>query len=447
MNKPIPALQPENQTYHIEKMVFGGWGLSRNDKGRPVFVAHSAENENITARIYKKAKGVLYAEGLDITAAPHPSRIAPRCVHTKACGGCSYQHVTSAQQLEWKERILAETFAGFPLQPAITSPQDFHYRNKMEYGLALDDAGQVRLGLHPRWRHQFILDLKECHLIQNSLWQIAERAKQAIQATLSSDLGGPKEFFWEHLTLRESFSSQRQLLMFEVKDPAHPVVKRVADILCAEFPSIAGISVRQRNFKANPVRGENCIEETINGVRLGYGVENFFQVNVPLLPNLLTEVMKIIAQTAPETIYDLFGGVGTFGITIAKAHPKIEVIGAESDGAAVALASQNAKLNGLKNYQSLGFDLYQKGWAKQLPEGFNPLLIIDPPRAGLTDKSINEMLGFNAKTIIYISCNPTTQKRDIDQFAKAGYQLESLRLIDMFPQTYHIESLAVLKLS
>lgn len=442
--EPIADTESKNTECQISKMVFGGWGLTHMN-GKTVFVSNVAAGEKVLARIYKKAKGVRYAECEGIIEANANDRTPKRCQHAGICGGCSYQHIHHGAQLRIKEDILRETFQGqHPLGQTIVSPREFNYRNKMEYGFTRPPDGEITYGLHPRGRFRHILDLQECHLINPDLWAAGQKIKSIIRRDYPNDTTG-QDGFWQHLILRQSFTDNSILAGIEAESLEDPRLAELAANIMREIPGCAGVFGKKRHGLPVAVLGKNYLEENILGAQMRYYAENFFQVNVSILPELMPIIADLVREAEPKLLYDLFSGVGLFGVCLAHLiGQEIEVVAAESDRSAAEIANENAKLNNLQNYQSLALDLYQKGWGEQLKRRVkgNSVAIIDPPRAGLTNNTVAEIARLSPDRLIYVSCNPTTQKRDIDWLKAHGYKQKGLRLIDMFPQTYHLESLA-----
>lgn len=438
-----PQQPSESFECRIEKMVFGGWGLTHH-QGKAVFVSNVAADETVEARIYKKAKGVRYAELNQIVTANANARTDKKCQHAGLCGGCTYQHLSQDYQLKIKLNILAETFHHkAKIGETIVSPRQFNYRNKMEFGFTRPPGGEITYGLHPRGRFRHILDLQECHLINPDLWAIGQTIKQLIRDNFAGDTTGDGGF-WQHLTMRQAFHDGSTLIMVEVEDPQSDKVRLLAEKIKQSCPAVVGIAAKKRHGQPSPILGLDYLEEVIGPSKLRFHAENFFQVNVSILPDLLAEIAKLITPLNPKVLYDLFSGVGLFGVALAPHLSKdVSIIAAESDVRAAAIARDNAARNGLTNYQSQAMDLYQKGWGSQLHGKTGPsVAIIDPPRAGLTQKTVDEIGALSPDRIVYVSCNPTTQKRDIDWLERFGYKMGGVRLIDMFPQTYHLESLA-----
>ncbi len=434
----------------IEKLVFGGWGLAHHG-GKTVFVNNVATGETVQARIYKKAKGVRYAEMVAVESPNANARRPVSCQHAGICGGCSYQHLTPDAQISAKAAILREIYGpAVEILPPILSPDEFHYRNKMEFGFTRPPEGEITYGLHPRGRFRHILDLQECRLVPPALWQAGQMVKAWIQQHDAVGTTG-QDGFWQHLTLRQAQQGSQLLLILEVADVADLRVKQLAEYAMAHIPGLCGVGAKLRHKPPVWLAGQHHLEETVGDVVLRYNAENFFQVNIGILPRLMSRIADIIQSHPPSMVWDLFSGTGLFGIALGKLlGGSMPIIAAEADETAAKIANDNAALNGLENYQSWAEDLYQSGWGQRLLQRLgqpadNALAVIDPPRAGLTNKTVAELVVLNPKRIVYVSCNPTTQKRDIDWLLKIGYRLGGVQMIDMFPQTYHLESLAWLE--
>ncbi|MDJ0624966.1 MAG: 23S rRNA (uracil(1939)-C(5))-methyltransferase RlmD [Candidatus Caenarcaniphilales bacterium] len=447
----------EIKTLRVEKNVYGGYGLShlRISKGgqeivRPVFVPNVIENELVEVQIKGKKKKVLWAELLDVIEEDQSQRIKAKCQHSLACGGCSYQHISYENQLKIKEDILREIYQGeLELGSTISSPNRFNYRNKCEFSFGQEESGELQLGLHPPGKFFEVMDLQECFLLPQKMWNVLQKIKKLAN---NSGLGAFKDLkkigFWSTITVRYSSSNDGMLLIFKVANPEELKLKEISTQLVREFPQVLGVlALPAPRGELVQIAGINTISQRINNVELVYQAENFFQINTFILPLLMERVVHFVRQANIDIVYDLFGGVGTLGIYIAKQLPHIQkVIGAESDEKACKMASFNAELNSLDNYESNFLNLYKRGWGKALKqEKKKACAIIDPPRAGMSQKSIKDIGELNPQSIVYVSCNPVTQKRDIDLLSDFGYRIQSLQLIDMFPQTYHLESIAFLE--
>ncbi|MDX1918006.1 MAG: 23S rRNA (uracil(1939)-C(5))-methyltransferase RlmD [Candidatus Caenarcaniphilales bacterium] len=440
MNTPFEA--------SVSKLVYGGQGLIHHE-GKAYLVGGVAPDERIRAHFRYRKKGINWAELEEVIEPNYDQRIQPQCKHFQVCGGCNYQHLSYDAQLRIKEKILQEIFqAQIMLSESLCSPKQFNYRNKCEFTFGENDRGELILGLHPEGKFFEVLSLEECHLLAPSIWNLLQMAlRLARESGLSRYQDIKDAGFFATLTVRYSTSSDELLLLWKVKDPDHSKLSEINQKLRESFPNLAGIlAVPAPRGDLLLLVGRNTIVQKIDQVELIYQAENFFQINTDLLPSMMNTVLDLVRESGADLIYDLFAGVGAIGIYLGYHLPGIKVICAETDPTASKIASLNAELNCLNGFQSHNLDLFRKGWGKLLKtESKNPCAIVDPPRAGLSTRTIEEILVLAPDTIVYISCNPTTQKRDIDLLASQGYQLQSLRLVDLFPQTYHLESIAYIR--
>jgi 23S rRNA (uracil1939-C5)-methyltransferase len=435
-------------TLTIEKLVYGGCGLTHHE-GKAIFIKNVAPGDLVEARIKYKKKGVRWAELIRIVEPNAQYHIKAKCQHALECGGCSYQHLSHSSQIKIKEEILKEIYKNeIELEASIVSPVEHNYRNKCEFTFGNNLVGELELGLHPEGKFFEVLDLQECYLLPKPVWDILVEAKKLAQASgLNAYRDLKDEGFWATLTIRYSSSSGDCLLVWKVKDPSEPKLKEISQQLQNKFSYIKGSLARPTpRGSLQLIAGRDTLAQAIGNVDFVYGADNFFQINTAVLPLFMEQVTKLVKSTNPDIVYDLFGGVGAIGIYIAKNIPNLQkVIGAEADELACTMAEFNAELNSVANYESNFLNLFKSGWGKFLKtKGANATVIVDPPRAGLTSKTIKEIIEINPQNIIYVSCNPSTQKRDIEEFQTAGFKLKSLQLVDMFPQTMHLEAIAVL---
>lgn len=437
------------QKLYIEKLVYGGCGLSIvNNKA--VFTKYVAAGESVHAKITKKKKGVFWADLLEVEKLDESVRVEPICQHFGQCGGCSYQHLDYEHQVRTKQKILQELFPDLEQnEPIFASDpaQRWHYRNKCEFTFSEErDTGEFQLGLHAPGKYFEILDLKECHIVHPLMWRLSQDLKGFAE---NSSLGAYHDIretgFWATATIRVASDEKGQeqlILLLKVKDSNHQILQELSEWLGGLYgDTLVGI------FAFDAPRGDiQCIsgqkylyQQILSEVR--YSVGDFFQVNINMFRETLSRINELVSDIQPEVVLDLFAGVGVIGMAIADANPAIQVIGAESNPGALDIPE-------MPNYTMHHLDLYKSGWIDTVMEGIEDkdiCLVVDPPRAGLTKKTVKQISEINPRNIIYMSCNPTTQQRDIEMFVEYGYNPQSLQLIDMFPQTYHIESLMTLQ--
>lgn len=453
-----------------------GNGLGQTDESAlDIEVPFTFPGDVITASIKGKKKGV-YPGRLTEILQPSPLRIAPKCIHFGSCGGCRLQHIPYEEQLIIKQRqvrsylasvITAQTEVGsiLPCDPP------WNYRNKMEFTFSSDKKGQKYLGLILCDSGGKVLNLTECHLVNPWMVDALKAVREWWEDTNLqayhpySDRGSLRT-----LIVREGMTSQDRLIMLTVSgNPEYPMHKTQLESFSAYLraaiepidPNVRlCIFLRiQQAIRGQPTQfyemllyGPDTIRETLDIAsspqkKLNFQISptSFFQPNTRQAEKLYSQALQMAALDGTEVVYDLYCGTGTLGLVFADFAK--EVIGVELSEEASLDACENAKRNEVNNIRiftgSCDVVLHKIREEKSLPKP--NLILLDPPRSGLELKAIEEILLLDSAKILYISCNPETQARDIHYFVEAGYALVKIQPVDQFPQTMHIENIALLK--
>ena len=463
----MPKIIDDTRTLRIEKIVQGGMGLAKDD-GKTFFIYGALPDEKIVARIYTKRKGVYFGETIDIIE-PSPIRIEPKCEHFGKCGGCTFQHIPYEKQLEFKRAIVEETlhrigkFDDVEIEDIVPSPMQWSYRNKMEFAFGKNNDG-VFVGLHRRGRFDQLLPVaKDCLLIsdemRNVVASIEEMARSEIPYDPKSGTG-----YLRFLTIRKSFAMNKLLVGITVTRNIEPkMFKKWFEELDMQFPKLIAGGFITINLAGSsscgeiiPLFGENEFIEKIGEKKFSVSADSFFQTN-PLGAEKLYSVVKNFAEPrGNEKLWDLYCGTGTIGIYLRDSVAS--VLGIESNEKSIDDARKNAELNEMEletkrneivlpsdgKVHFISGDVKKILWEFQ-QRNFEPpdIITIDPPRAGLSKKVVARIAHFAPKRIVYVSCNPVTLARDGALFGENGFKLVRVRPVDMFPQTYHIESVAL----
>jgi 23S rRNA (uracil1939-C5)-methyltransferase len=383
-----------------------------------------------------------------------PHRASIRCGHYhEGCGGCSWQHVSYAMQLVAKEEAVRdslERLAGIhdpPIRPILAAPAVWNYRNKMEFAFHPDGT----LGLHPRGAWYDILSLRECHLPAPATVAIVKRA-QAFVREHGLSLYDPRSRagFLRELVVRQSGGTGEILVGIVTSPGSFPLGKAMAADLAKVDPAICSVvhSIRRLPDTAAPIGetsvlfGRNHIIEVIAGLRFRLQVETFFQTNSTQAEQLVRLVKEAAGNIAGEEVIDVYCGVGVF--TLALAAMGARAVGVELVATAIEAAQENARTNAIEGTRFFAGDA-RKVLSEVLPAGMRPkVLVLDPPRAGAGGKVMRRIARSEPGRIIYVSCNPTTLARDLVELFPFGYQVVSVEPVDLFPQTYHVETVVVL---
>ena len=448
----------------VEKVVYGGRGLAHLNN-LAIFVANTVPGDKVIAKVVRTKKNFAEARILEvIEASPH--RIIAPCPYSDFCGGCTWQCIEYEKQLEYKHALVMELLnhigmaTDFTMHPPLASPQIFAYRNKMEFSFSdrrwllpkereeKKDNNSFALGLHVPGTFDKIIDIEGCLLQKEEGNEILREAKRYIRESGMPVYGlKTHQGFWRYLMLRHSYFFDEWMVNIITSEKRDASIQLLASILKDRFNEIATI-VNNINTRRGGTAvgewekvfaGEGHIKDKIGTLTFEISANSFFQTNTLMAERLYQSVKDFASLTGKETIFDLYSGIGTISIFLASQAARI--IGVDISNAAIADAKRNCQLNGIDNCEFVCGDV--KMFLSQFriqPD----VVIADPPRVGMHRGVIDRILRLLPKRIIYISCNPSTLARDV-ALLKEGYTLEEVQLIDLFPNTYHIESVSRLE--
>jgi len=402
-------------TIKIQSLVYEGYGLSRLPDGKAVFVPFVLPGEIIEVRILEEKKGHALAELVNIIE-PHPQRIVPRCTHFGLCGGCHYQHIPYSLQLRNKQAIFIEQLqriAGIEapfIKEIIPTANEWGFRNTLQFSLS--EGG--KLCFSDFYRNE-PFEVRECHLPM-------------------PEIGS----FWPQIEF-EPCSNLERVEVHQNQDGDLMLVLRGSEKELPEMETEAPVSIVHLGETDQIVMaGNDYLVMGVKDKEFRVSAGAFFQTNLDGACKLVDTVKEAVIQFGSRSVMDVFCGVGLFSSFLAEGAEQI--IAVESSPAACGDYAVN-----LDVYDNVS--LYQ-GKAEHLI----PLIIekpdcviVDPPRSGLKREAAQAIIEKSPQLLIYVSCNPSTLARDAKFMVEAGYQLESTTLIDMFPQTFHIESVNIFK--
>ena len=446
MKKPFQEL-----VVRTEQMVYGGQALARADRF-VVFVDDALPNETVRARIYKKKKNFAFARAVEILEAA-PERIPSDCPWTGDCGGCTFRHCAYPAQLRFKKEVLVEALHGIPGAPELVrdlvpAEQTNDYRNKMVFTFGATPEGELRLGLHRRGSFIHIVPADACKLQSEASREIVRRVLAlAKQMNLPAFHEIKKTPGLRTLTVREARGTNQRMVEL-VTTTAYPglaehllaILEDLADVIY--FSIDTNIYGFPRPEKREVLKGPGAIEETLNGLRFRIGPDTFFQSNTAQAEKLFTRLRELAGlHGRPTVALDLFAGTGPIALHLAAVADR--VIGVESWEPSVLAARENLALNNIQNVDLLAADV-NEALPPGIPEKVD-LVVVDPPRPGLSPEAIAWITKLNPSALLYVSCNPATLARDLKLFLQAPYRLEAVEPFDFFPHTFHLETLARLQ--
>jgi 23S rRNA (uracil1939-C5)-methyltransferase len=449
----------------IVKVADKGLGMAYSE-GKVIFVERSVPGDVVDVQLFKNKKN--FAMGFPVHVHRLSERRAePYCEHFGVCGGCRWQNLPYDAELEYKTQLVADALhrvagiRGAEVQPALGAPATTLYRNKLEYTFANrrwlsqedfasgKDAASDILGYHIPGYFDKVLPIAHCHLQpepSNAIRLFCARRARELNMPffdLNSQTGQLR-----NLLIRNNRRGEFMVILVLSEHNAQS--ETLLQDLMAEFPAVHSLfcavnTKRNSSLEGVPllhIAGADHLVEYLGGVRYRIGPRSFFQTN-PQQAEVLVNKVRELAEIQPDDrVYDLYTGLGSLALFIADQCR--EVLGLEWVEDAVADARQNALDNGMANCHFFSGDmarLLTPGFMEQ--HGRPDVILTDPPRAGMTDAVNRCLLASGARRIVYVSCNPVSQARDLEQLLE-GYRISLLQPVDLFPRTYHIENIAVL---
>lgn len=429
-----------------------------------VFLEGAVPGDRVRAFVYRKKKSFAEARVIEVLD-PSPSRVSPVCTHFGLCGGCAWQHLAYVEQLRWKQSHVEDAFhriGGFdspPVREILPADPILYYRNKMEYSFGdrrwFLEGEEARppeafaLGLHVPGRFDRILHIDACCLQSpesNAILNETRRwflSRGEVAYSTKSHTGNLR-----HLVIREGKKTGERMvfLLTSGEQPDH-VAEYAERLRAPEFgvtTLVHGVTQRPSSVAIPDTEevlfGPGVIEECIGDVRFRISPTSFFQTNSIQAERLYQETREALGATAEMTIWDLYCGTGTIGIFLASSVR--QVLGVELNPASIQDAEINAARNGLSNISFLCADVlaFMRN-APAMPDA----IVLDPPRSGLHPDAARIIASSGVPRIVYVSCNPATAARDCAVFREQGYTIPSIRPVDMFPHTWHVESVITLQ--
>jgi len=470
----------------IERYAFEGKGIARIDKsiivpgakkeeGKQnnyvVFADGSYPGDTVKVMLLKIKNSYAESRVVEVIE-PSEYRIPAKCKYFGLCGGCKQQNLDYEVQLKFKQQQVEEIFQkmggfkDFEIEPIIPSEKVFYYRNKMEFSFAdkrwlkkeeLADENIIdknfALGLHLPNIYDKVLDIEECFLqseesnrIMNFTREFFKKRNTTIHSTKTH------EGYLRNLVIKQSHHTDDLMVNLVTASENDELMSEYTSDLVKEIPAVTTV-INNINQKMASVAtgdyekvfyGSGYIYDFIGEYKFRVSANSFFQTNSLQAEKLYAAALDFAQLSGDEIVYDLYSGAGT--ITIFISGKAKAVFAFETIEPAIKDAEENASLNNIKNVNFIQADLYKSFLPIVKNEGIPKpeVMIIDPPRSGMHPTTVQDVIELSPRKIVYISCNPGTQVRDIKFLTDAGYALKKIRPVDMFPHTYHIENVALL---
>lgn len=470
-----------NIELYIDKLHPEGWGLASYTRQdgyvHNVVVPNALPAETVIADLYyTKSKKTRTEEGksllgeLSEVVKPSPLRVQPQCKHFAICGGCTWQHMPYREQLKIKEEHLKALFLDVAgpetkIFPIIASPQEYGYRNKMEFSFSEDTKGQKFLGLIMRCSRGRVFTIEECPLTSSWISKTLQAVYAWWQTTALLAYYGPKDKgHVRYLTMREAHTTHDRVIILTVSgNPDYAIKRSILDEfvkICKEHATPEGDATltivlriqqvhkgRETQFFEMLLLGPDSFKERLRihdkTLEFCLSPSSFFQPNSLQASRIYERALELAELKSDAVLYDLYAGVGIFGMCMASRVKEVIAIEISADSA------YDAKVNSdrmkIPNFRIIRADVAKALEDKSLPKA--DAVVVDPPRTGLGKIAIKHIVALAPKTIIYVSCNPKTQKIDLEDLLQAGYKVRAIQPIDQFPQTIHVENIVILSLN
>ena len=440
--------------FEVGSMEFGGESSTLIGK-RKVKMKGGITGQKVKA-IVKKARSEKAEVKLLEVVENSPIETEEVCAHFGQCGGCSILSVPYEKQLEIKAEQVLKLFeeqdiSGFEFLGIEGSPDERVYRNKMEYTFGDEvKGGPLTLGMHKKGRHLDIITVDDCRLVDEDFIKVLTSTVEYFeQKNLPYYRINSHQGFLRNLVVRKGVNTNQLMVNIVTTTQEDFDMTEYKDMILnlgtkAEVVSILhtindGLADAVNCDELRVLHGRDYIEEVVLGLRFKISPFSFFQTNTKGAEKLYTIAREFVGDHEGKVLFDLYSGTGTIGQVMASAAK--QVYGIELIEEAVVAANQNAKLNGLDNCEFIAGDVAKV--VKNL-EAKPDLIVVDPPRPGVHKDAIRDISGFGANEIVYISCNPRTLVLDLKGFEAYGYKVEKVKLMDMFPNTPHVETVCLL---
>ena len=418
----------------VEGLGSNGEGIIRIE-GATVFVPFCLVGESVAFKVLKVKGNIAYGKLIDVLK-PSADRVAPRCPVFGKCGGCALQDLEYQSQLAWKTDWMRRKFPGIEVRDTLGMKDPYNYRNKAQFPVQVTGEGEVITGFYRPNSHT-IVDTDTCLIQDERLNELYQYIRKELTSRLAKGL--------RHIFLRRSRKTgQSQVVFIGEENHFEDLTAKLVSI----FPDLVSVVFNHNDRQDNVILGDESvilhgsesIEEDCLGIRIRLNFKSFFQVNPEMMEVLYNTAMEAADIHPGDSVIDMYSGTGTLGLLAARRGA--QVTGVEIVPEAVENARENARLNGITNAQFVCQDAteFARGFQEQAD-----VLIVDPPRKGLSGQGIEDIARIDPRRIVYVSCNPNTLKRDLERFEQKGWKARWVQPVDMFPQTPNVEAVCLLE--
>src|SRR5690625_1693555 len=449
-----PVKKNETVTLTFEDLTHEGSGVGKID-GYPLFVPYGLPGEEASVKVIKVNKNFGFGKLLEVKK-PSPERVEAPCNVFYKCGGCQLQHMSYAMQLEMKQNQVKNVMRKIghldhvPVHPVIGMEDPWRYRNKVSIPVGEKD-GELITGFYQQRSHRIIEDMETC-VVQD---EVNDRTTEAVRR-IASKLGiraydeRNHRGVLRHIMVRTGQRTNETMIVLVTRTEKLPHKDALIKELTETYPHVKSIIQNVNPDRTNVILGKktNClwgeeyIYDTIGDVKFAISALSFYQINPKQTKVLYEKALEYADLSGGETVIDAYCGIGSISLFLAQKAKK--VYGFEIVPQAIRDAKKNAKLNGFDNTEFI-VGQAEKVMPAWTADGLKPdVIVVDPPRKGCDEALLHAMVEMNPKRIVYVSCNPATLARDLVTLTEGGYSLKKVQPVDLFPQTSHVELVAVM---
>ncbi|MBR7795467.1 23S rRNA (uracil(1939)-C(5))-methyltransferase RlmD [Agaribacter marinus] len=449
-----PVKKNQTITLTFEDLTHEGNGVGKID-GYPLFVPYGLPGEEAEVKVVKVNKNFGFGKLVEVRQASS-ERVEPPCDVYYKCGGCQLQHMSYAMQLDMKQNQVKNVMRKIahmeqvPVHPTIGMKDPWRYRNKVQIPVG-DKHGELITGFYQKRSHQIIDDMDTCVIQDDSNDRLVEAVRRI------ADRLGIKAYdekqnrgVLRHIMVRTGRETNDAMIVIVTRTEKLPYQDKLIKELTETYPHIKSIVHNVNSQRTNVILGkktkviwgETYIYDTIGDIRFAISAKSFYQVNPPQTKVLYDKALEYAKLGANDIVVDAYCGIGTISLFLAQQAKK--VYGIEVVPEAISDAKMNAKLNGITNTEFVVGEAEKiMPWWKA--QGLRPdVIVVDPPRKGCEVEFLQAMIEMEPKRIVYVSCNPSTLARDLKILDEGGYETKEVQPVDMFPQTNHVETVALL---
>lgn len=419
-------------------------------RGREVHVPYLIEGETALVEVAVK-KNFINAKVVRIED-KSKHRVTPTCPHFNQCGGCQMQHMSYSGQSEFKQRSIEKLMKPYgKVNEILTMEDPYYYRNKVHSTASHDAKGKIITGIYEEYTHR-VIPIEQCAIQDKRADEIITSIREIMKTYKMKPYDEDRrEGFLRHILVKTGFVSNQIMVVLVVSSQVFPGKNNFVSTLLKKHPDITTIVMNINNRQTSVVLGDaekvlygkGYIEDTLCGCVFQISPKSFYQVNPIQTEVLYSKAIHMAKLKGNEIVLDAYCGIGTISLIVSK---KVKnVLGVELNKDAVKDAIKNAKRNNISNARFYNDDAGDFMVALADQKQSIDTVFMDPPRSGSDEKFLSSLVKLMPKKVIYISCNPITQERDIKYLTEHGYKVEEIQPVDMFPQTYHVENIVMLK--